>query len=166
MSRLAVTIEGQTFEIELELGSQPGPGFTVLVDGTPVEVVLPDWASPPNGKDTLIIVDGRPYEVTVDPELRWVKSSQGIYPLELRDLELKALQVHAGDGRVKAPIPGQIVLVLVSPGQLVRAGQPLLVLEAMKMENEIRAPLDGLVKAVNVSAGQVVPLGQVLVEIE
>ena len=71
----------------------------------------------------------------------------------------------SGDGRVKAPIPGLVTKVCIERGDQVEAGEPLLVLEAMKMENEITAPRNGTVSELNVSVGQVVALHEVLVEI-
>ena len=69
----------------------------------------------------------------------------------------------AGAGEpVKAPMPGNILDVRVSAGQTVRAGDILLILEAMKMENEIVAPKDGTLTSVCVSRGQVVETGAVL----
>lgn len=62
-------------------------------------------------------------------------------------------------------IPGQIVQVLVRPGQEVRRGQGVVVLEAMKMRNEVQSPRDGTVAQVLVAAGQTVPKGTVLVEL-
>ena len=72
----------------------------------------------------------------------------------------------SGDGRVKAPIPGLIAQVLVTPGQVVEAGQTLLVLEAMKMENEIRSPRTGTVRQIKIQPGQTVTLAELLIEIE
>ncbi|MDL1896866.1 acetyl-CoA carboxylase biotin carboxyl carrier protein subunit [Anaerolineae bacterium CFX7] len=71
----------------------------------------------------------------------------------------------SGDGRVKAPIPGIVTQIFVQVGDAVTLGQPLLILEAMKMENQIRAPRDGTLASVNVSAGEGVTLGQLLVEL-
>jgi len=68
-----------------------------------------------------------------------------------------------GDTNVTAPIPGLIVKVEVKEGDSVTAGQPLVILEAMKMENEIRAPRDGEVRGVHVAPGQSVEQGAVLV---
>ena len=69
----------------------------------------------------------------------------------------------AGAGEpVKAPMPGNILDVRVSAGQTVKAGDILLILEAMKMENEIVAPKDGTLTSVCVSRGQVVETGAVL----
>ena len=66
---------------------------------------------------------------------------------------------------MKAPIPGLITRVLVRPGEQVEAGQILLVLEAMKMENEIRAPMMGTVSTVLVVPQQSVARGDMLVEV-
>lgn len=68
----------------------------------------------------------------------------------------------AGDA-VKAPMPGVVLKVQVQQGQAVKAGQVLVILEAMKMENEILAPQDGTVASVNVNKGDTVNSGDVLV---
>lgn len=68
----------------------------------------------------------------------------------------------AGSVKVSAPMPGKILGVKVSAGQTVKKGDVLLILEAMKMENEIVAPSDGTVASVNVAAGQNVESGEVL----
>ena len=73
----------------------------------------------------------------------------------------KAAQRH----EITTLIPGLIVEVLVRPGQKVRRGQGVVVLEAMKMRNELQAPHDGVVGRVLVEAGQTVPKGAVLVEL-
>jgi biotin carboxyl carrier protein len=71
-----------------------------------------------------------------------------------------------GVHRVTAPMPGRVLRVLVEAGQAVRARQPLVVVEAMKMENELRSPADGLVTTVPVKAGQPVDAGALLAVIE
>ncbi len=70
-----------------------------------------------------------------------------------------------GAGVVKALMPGRIVRVLVERGAAVRKGAPLLVLEAMKMENEIQAPADGVVDQIFVNAGETVEVGADLVHV-
>ncbi|HEY8627616.1 MAG TPA: biotin carboxylase N-terminal domain-containing protein [Gaiellaceae bacterium] len=80
-----------------------------------------------------------------------------------------AAQIHApgaGESTVSAPMPGTVIQVLVAPGDRVRARQPLLLLEAMKMETPIAAPFDGTVKAVHASEGDRVARGALLVELE
>ena len=71
-----------------------------------------------------------------------------------------------GAATVVAPIPGKVVAVKVAEGDAVETGQPLVVLEAMKMENELVAERPGSVRAVHVEAGQTVDAGAALVEIE
>ena len=72
----------------------------------------------------------------------------------------------SGPLSIAAPMPGRAVKVLVSPGDLVAARQGLIVIEAMKMENELRAPRAGIVRAVNVVSGAAVEAGSVVVVIE
>lgn len=69
-------------------------------------------------------------------------------------------------GRVSSPMPGKVTKILVEMGATVAAGDGLLILEAMKMENEIRAPAAGVVKTICVTAGQMVMPAETLVEIE
>lgn len=68
----------------------------------------------------------------------------------------------AGESAVNAPMPGKVIKLVASVGQAVKAGEVVLILEAMKMQNEIVAPVDGTVKAINVAAGQAVQSGDVL----
>ena len=77
--------------------------------------------------------------------------------------EKEAVAAGAGEHSIDAPMPGKIVKVVVEEGQSVKAGEVLLVLEAMKMQNEITADADGTVKAVNVEAGQNVKVKESLV---
>lgn len=73
---------------------------------------------------------------------------------------------HAGQGRVATAMPGAVVRVLVAEGATVAAGQVLVVVEAMKMENEFKAPFAATVVSVAVSPGQAVEAGTVLVMLE
>jgi len=164
MSKLEVSIDGQIFEIEMALTPQCGKECSVTVNGKTIPVIVPD---PPDSGAGLewIIIDGRPYELTADKELRWLKAYSGLHRVEIFDQEAKVQQPVRGDGRVKAPIPGLITRILVRKGQVVKANQVLFVLEAMKMENEIRAPFDGFVRSLPVTAGQTVAQNDVLAEL-
>jgi biotin carboxyl carrier protein len=73
---------------------------------------------------------------------------------------------HAGPAQIKAAMPGRVVNVLVAPGDEVREGQGVLIVEAMKMENELKSPKAGKVVEVKVAAGQTVEKGELLVVIE
>ena len=70
--------------------------------------------------------------------------------------------VAEGDTPVNAPMPGKIVKIVAETGKAVKKGDVVLILEAMKMQNEITAPVDGKLKSVNVAAGQSVKPGDVL----
>jgi oxaloacetate decarboxylase alpha chain len=76
--------------------------------------------------------------------------------------EVKASTDAAGSIKVESPMAGKILAVKANVGQSVKRGEVLLVLEAMKMENEIVAPEDGTVASINVAAGDAVETGQVL----
>jgi biotin carboxyl carrier protein len=165
MSNLVITLDGQTYTTDLALTSQSGDRYAVTVDGEPVELTLPDVASSVADMEWMII-DGRPYEFVLDPAMQWIKAYDGLHRLEIHDRNERAARPRSGDGRIKAPIPGLVARVLVAPREMVSAGQPLVMLEAMKMENEIRAPFDGEVSAVAVRVGETVVRGQVLVEVQ
>lgn len=164
MHRLAIEIDGRQYEVSLDALAPNSMEIEATVDGEIVTVILPalnrtameiEW----------VIVDGRPHEISFDRDLRWLKSSRGTHQLAIRDLTAATAPPVSRDGRVKAPIPGQIRRLLVQRGQRVRVGQALLILEAMKMENEIRAPRPGVVMAMHVREGQQVALDEVLLEI-
>jgi len=164
MSKLAVVIEGRTYEIEFDLSTGRDGEMTVMVNGEPLQVVVPDLGGPLENIGWMI-VNNRPYEIDFDRDLRWIKSYTGIHHLEIRDLEAMVLPPRSGDSRVKAPIPGLITRVVVKAGDQVGVGDPLVVLEAMKMENEIRAPRAGVVEAVHVETGQSITRGELMIEI-
>src|SRR5690606_7523491 len=78
----------------------------------------------------------------------------------------RGAQQAEGGGSVLSPMPGRIVSVSVAPGAAVRKGEPLVTLEAMKMEHTLTAPFDGVVKEVNAAEGDQVAEGVLLVRIE
>lgn len=82
----------------------------------------------------------------------------------IRSLTATGVAISSG-GVVKAPMPGMVVRVLIAEGDRVTAGQGLVVLEAMKMENELKAPAEGVVQAIRAVPGAAVEKGSVLVEL-
>jgi biotin carboxyl carrier protein len=163
MSKLSVTINDATYDVELDQQQRPDADLTVVVDGETLHVIVPELTS--LDATGWLLIDGRPYEVTVDRNLHWIKSSRGVNRLELRDRETATARPASADGRVKAPIPGQIARLLVALGDTVEVGQSLMILEAMKMENHVRAPRAGKVDQLTVAAGQTVTLHALLAEI-
>ncbi|HUW64719.1 MAG TPA: biotin/lipoyl-containing protein [Spirochaetia bacterium] len=137
MKKFRVTVNGQSFEVQVEevrQGGQPvrpaaAPSVFVAPTPAPTPVVAAPAAPPPSGG----------YQ------------AKPVAP--------------AGAGAVTAPMPGVINSLKVKEGDDVKAGDVLLILEAMKMENEIPAPAAGKVKQVKVSAGQSVNSGDTLVVI-
>ncbi len=163
MTRLLVTLDGLAYEVEL--GSMAGEVCDVTVNGEALSVVVPQADATVIDVEWLI-VNGWPYELAFDANLQWLKAYDGLHAVEVQDLNQRVARPRSGDGRVKAPIPGLISRILIEPGAIVTAGQPLVILEAMKMENEIRAPFDGVVQAVGVAVGQTVLRNTVLVEVQ
>ena len=168
MNTLQVTIDDQTYKVELKSPSRDadaGDVYEVMVDGEAVVITLPQPKALVTEMEWLII-DGRPYELVFDSNLRWLNTYDGPHKVEVQDDNQGVARPRSGDGRVKAPIPGLITRVLVEQGAEVRAGQALVILEAMKMENEIRAPFDGAVSSISTVVGQTVVRNQVLIEVQ
>ncbi len=164
MNKLSVTIDDKTFEVEVSAQQGTAGEFSVYVDGEPLMVYVPD-ADTPEAVDWMI-VDNRPYEMVFATDMRSVQLEGLRHNIQVRDRETRGVRPISGDGRIKAPIPGLIARINVEPEQKVEAGQTVLVLEAMKMENEIRAAKAGVVRQIHVKPGQTVVLHEALVEIE
>jgi biotin carboxyl carrier protein len=102
-----------------------------------------------------------------------IKVNNNLYTLKVEDrfdLLLHQLGMDqlasAGVSEVKAPMPGLVLKVEVEAGQEVKKDEPLIVLEAMKMENVLKSPVDATVKSIEVKQGQAVEKNQVLIEFE
>lgn len=115
-------------------------------------------------KNYTITVNGTPYNVTVE-EGTSSAAPVASAPAPAPQAAPKAAPAPAAAGSIKvdAPMPGNILDVKVSNGTAVKAGQVLVILEAMKMENEIVAPQDGTVASINVNKGDTVEAGQTIV---
>jgi len=167
---ILVTIAGKTFEIELTGFPLGEADFDIRVDDQILPVNLPglnygNVETDPTGYNLYLIIDGRPYEVILDRDFRWIQSEAGVFLLDLREKGSSRPRPRSGDGRLMAPIPGLITKVMIAEGDQVESGQPLLVLEAMKMENEIRAPHAGRIKSLLAFPGQSVSHNELLAEI-
>lgn len=159
------TAFGRTARVEVR---STGGLFTVLVDGRLLSVS----AIPTARHFTTLIIDGRCHDAGVlrQGEHHAVALRDGTVEVTLVPAARGAVAPHrkaaAGPAKVSAPMPGKIVRVAVAPGQEVRAGECLIVMEAMKMENEIRSPRDGRTRDVLVKEGQAVESGALLILVE
>lgn len=121
----------------------------------------------------LVLSRGRSYGVSIEGDQNriGITIAGHLYDVRIEDERERAANAaeraagQAG-GLVKSVMPGVVVEVLVEPGSEVVAGQPLLILEAMKMQNEIAAPVAGLVKEIHVAQGEAVGAGAKLVTLE
>jgi biotin carboxyl carrier protein len=121
-----------------------------------------------------VIVDGQEFEVEVEVENgKWLATVEGrTFEIEIPDSGpvVKKRRTAGGkkkkSGTVSANIPGKIVTIEVAEGQEVTEGQVILILEAMKMQNEIQAPVNGKVVSVNCEEGQSIEANVPLVVIE
>ena len=160
-----VTIAGRERIIEVK-------GEQVVVDG---EVVAAHLSTVPGTPLRHLLIDAASLTLAMDrsePGL-WEVSVQGgrqrVEVVDERTRHIRSLTgpaaARSGAANLRAPMPGLVARVLVEPGQQVEAGQGLIVLEAMKMENELRASAAGWVESVAAIPGQAVEKGQVLVQL-
>tara|TARA_B110000444_G_scaffold255385_1_gene289658 strand:+ start:29198 stop:29599 length:402 start_codon:yes stop_codon:yes gene_type:complete len=121
-----------------------------------------------------VIVDGTEFEVILDGDgTSWSATVEGkTFQIEIPDAAPVAKKKRSGSGKkkksgtVSANIPGKVVTVEVKEGDEVSEGQVILILEAMKMQNEIQAPVSGTVLSVNCEEGQAIEANIPLVIIE
>jgi biotin carboxyl carrier protein len=140
--RLRCIIDGAPLEADVV---EIAPGvYSILVDGESLEARVE-----PDGRCLLLTVANREWKAEVRDPREWRRNRSGAAEAE-------------GRQQVLAPMPGKIVRVLVHAGDAVEAKQGLLVVEAMKMQNEIRSPKSGTVERLLVTEGQTVNAGEVL----
>ena len=126
MSKYRITVEGKTYEMDVELIGANGAVVAPVAKAASPVVAAPKAAPAP--------VAAKPAEV--------------------------------GSGSVVAPMPGTILKVLKASGDAVKAGEVVLILEAMKMENEITAPVDGTIGSLSLTEGSTVAGGDLLFDVK
>ena len=141
-----VMIDGKTVSVSLE--KVAGSLYSLILDQASYDVVLGE-----NGATTLVSIDGIPVRVEVK---------------DTKALLLEKFCEHSGTKAaaqsLRAPMPGLVLRVSVQVGDAVKAGQGIVVLEAMKMENELRTPTGGVIRKVHVTAGDAVAKNALLVD--
>ncbi len=121
-----------------------------------------------------VLSEGKSYEVDVDerePNVYDVLVEGDHFEIKVMDEMKKKLEKLLGteevaEGEIKTSMPGKVTKVFVTEGSEVKKGDPIVILEAMKMENEFKAPKDGVVKSIKVKEGDTVNAGAVLAVIE
>jgi biotin carboxyl carrier protein len=125
----------------------PNPGvYSILLDGRSYDAFVEE-----NGAGMIVTIDGCRFEIEACDPRRWTRNSAG----------------GSGGGvqTLASPMPGKVVRVLVAPGDAVEAGQGILVVEAMKMQNELKAAHAGTVLSIAAKEGVTVGAGQTLATI-
>ena len=158
-----VTVGGRERIVEVD-------GERVIVDGRPVAATL---HAVPGTPVRHLVIDGRSLALPVEAEGRgrWALTVHGerhaVEVVDERTRHIRSLtgakERAAGGSTLKAPMPGLVVRLQVGVGDRVAAGTAVVVLEAMKMENQLKAPAAGVVSEIRVEAGQAVEKGQPLV---
>jgi biotin carboxyl carrier protein len=142
-----VSVDGNEFLVD---GKKTGrTNYSLIVDNRSFEIEVD------NDEDEYrVLVDGRTYHVNLVDErrLRVGGAQSGV--------ELQGRQ------KVSVPMPGKVTAVLVAEGDTVEKGQGLVIVEAMKMENEVRSPIAGEIKEIKVKPGDAVEAGAILLIVE
>ncbi|HEV2522781.1 MAG TPA: biotin/lipoyl-containing protein [Candidatus Acidoferrales bacterium] len=140
-SRISLTVDGRRIEADAVRISQGT--YSVLIGGRSIEATIEE-----NSNGFLLRAAGREFLIEIFDPRSWRRRRGGGIEME-------------GRQQLVAPMPGKVVRVLCAVGHSVKAGQGLLVIEAMKMQNEIRAPKSGIVEKL-AREGQTVNAGEVL----
>jgi acetyl/propionyl-CoA carboxylase alpha subunit len=128
-------------------------GFTIEKNGKifKADLLKVDYKE----KTFLIKINGRRIEVKAQDRFDLLLAKLGMTGLASKKIN-----------QLKSPMPGLILEILVTPGQTIKAGEPLLILEAMKMENMIKAPADVVIKTIKTTQGKAVEKNELLLEFE
>ncbi len=159
-----VRIDDREFKVELE---KKGNMFDVLVDGQRKQVELVHREK----EALLLLIDSRPYRIVLEADDQLMVNDE-VYHTEVLDEQIQKLIKTSPQSLLKkefvlrASMPGLVIDVLVDEGDSVTRDQGLLIIEAMKMQNEMKSSRDGVVKQVLAKKGQTINSGDKLVVIE
>lgn len=162
-----VRVGGKTCVVELTRNSET---WRISLEGNPLDVDVVEVAA----NTFSVLINGESYEVRITPKpdgtlVVNTNSEEHVCevvdPRAWRGRRHGAMEVE-GRQQISAPMPGKVVRVLVEEGNAVEAGQGIMVVEAMKMQNEIRSPKSGRVEKILVKEGQAVSSGDILAWVE
>ena len=168
-----VTVNGRPWKVALETGGQPGR-FAISVKGRrrALDVAWIDAGTlslvdVESGSSCEIGIAGGQGEIEVIIEWKTFRALATAAGRSSHRVRSESVRPHVeGRQMVVAPMPGRVVRVLVAVGDKVTAGQAVVIVEAMKMENELRAPKDGVVREVGAREGAAVEAGAMLVALD
>ena len=160
--RFRLAVDGEAHDIEVE---PRGTRLHVTVDGASYRATVRS-----RGDTVDVAIRGSPHSVRREGSL-WILDGEAheVRGELAEDAPLDAVGSDSAGPRiveVRPPMPGRLVRLAVAAGMAVRRGQPVAVLEAMKMQNEIPAPADGVVQEVRVKEGESIPADRVIVVLE
>ncbi|KAF0248124.1 MAG: biotin/lipoic acid binding domain-containing protein [bacterium] len=164
--KLELEIESKIFSVDWE---QHNDTITATIDGTSYELVIMS----PNPNVYTLLLNNQVYELAIEPNpltnTNQVKVASQVITTKIVDRRQrghKIDKVASGTQPISAPMPGRIVQVLKNVGDEVKSGEGVIIVEAMKMQNELGSPKNGIVTAIKVKPGQNVVSGEVLAIIE
>lgn len=170
--------KGFRFMYQIKINGKEEKEISIAGSQVSIDGVNKEWdiISLPDGRFN-VLMDNKSYNayvVGVDRVQKTIslRVNDQIYELTIRepiDLLLQKMGLNLNTVKkaesINAPMPGLILSVMVEEGQAIKKGEPVLILEAMKMENVFKAPEDAVVKSIKIKAGQAVEKGAVLIEL-
>lgn len=138
--------------VEWDMQKLPNGNFSILANGKSYTAILEEIDK--SNKTIRLLINGNPYNLEIQEPIDLILKKMGINSSNQKKVE-----------SIKAPMPGLILKILVTEGQQIKKGDPVLILEAMKMENVFKAPADAIVKIIKYKAGEAVEKGAILVEL-
>ena len=139
--------------LHMDVQTLPDGGFSILSNHQSHQLYLETIDK--KEKTATFLINNHRYQIKIQEPIDLLLAKMGIN-----------LAANKKAEAVKAPMPGLVLKVLVTEGQIIKKGDPVLILEAMKMENVFKAQADATVKVIKVSQGQAVEKGTILIELE
>ena len=146
-----VAVNAETLDWDMKV--LPGGSLSILANGKSYEAIVEEIDRP--AKKMILRINDNSYSLSLQEPIDQLLAKMGLDITKNQKAE-----------PIKAPMPGLVLKILVTPGQQLKKGDPVLIVEAMKMENVFKAPADAVVKAIKTEERKAVEKGEVLVELE
>ena len=160
-----VKVDDKEYKIDIKKESNK---LKILLDSKEIQGEI---VSRNTDSQLTLFIDNKPYSISLDSDSQ-ISVNGEEYLIEVIDEQIQKLikatpeAIHKKEVIITAPMPGLVIEIEVKEGDKITAGQGLIVVEAMKMQNEMNAPRDGIVKKVFVQKGQTVNSRDILIAIE